>query len=86
MPLLATAPMCGCSVRMSGVPPYKVSIMEIRVSLQRGNADGKTIYDTGAGESGWWPGAACQLKLFMTSANTIKTRSLYITAALLRER
>ena len=54
----ATAPMCGCSVRMSGVPPYKVSIMEIRVSLQRGNADGKTIYDTGAGESGWWPGAA----------------------------
>ena len=50
--------MCGSSVRMSGEPPYRVSIMEIRVSLERGNADGKTIYDTGAGASAWWPAAA----------------------------
>ena len=50
--------MYGSSVRMSGEPPYKVSIMEIRVSLERGNADGKTIYDTGAGASAWWPAAA----------------------------
>ena len=31
--------MCGSSVGMSGEPPCKVSIMEIRVSLERGNAE-----------------------------------------------
>ena len=57
-PARQSPPMYGSSVRMSGEPPYKVSIMEIRVSLERGNADGKTIYDTGAGASPWWPAAA----------------------------